>query len=55
MEINTITPLYPVKKPLKIIRDDNKQQSSNKEKSPQKKNKDEMGNEVVEQHIDEII
>ena len=56
IEISPVTSTYPIKKPNKVIRDGDKQQSAKEEMSEKKEDKEEASlNEQIEQHIDEII
>ncbi|MFW5443679.1 MAG: hypothetical protein ACKE51_05155 [Methylococcaceae bacterium] len=55
IEINPITPSYPIKKPKKIIRE-REQHSEHKQSAADEKEVDqEPSNEPAEQHIDEIV
>lgn len=55
-EIHSISPTYPVLKPVKIIREQDKDQSNNKKHDQtQQGNKDEQTGENTNQHIDEIV
>ena len=51
MDIQSITPIVPINKPIKIRRDDNKKEEQSPNPKSQKKTQDE-DNDI--QHIDEI-
>jgi len=55
-EIHSISPTYPILKPSKIIREQDKGQSNNKKRAQtQQENKEEQTDEKTDQHIDEIV
>ena len=56
IEIQPISPSYPVQPTKKVIRDEkNKQQPDNPQPEKQKQDEDEASTELPSQHIDEIV
>lgn len=59
IEILPVTPSYPVKRPNKIVQDENKQQPDKEKQSQHNKddedNNNNSSNQPIEKHIDEII